>query len=50
MKDFSHPHILSLIGVIFKEGKPFVVLPYMENGDLKKFISNTDNVGLINGV
>ena len=45
MKDFNHPNVLSLIGVAIKDNnKPFVILPYMEHGDLKSYISNPDRV------
>ncbi|XP_012945572.1 hepatocyte growth factor receptor [Aplysia californica] len=39
MKDFRHPHVLGLIGLAEKApGIPYVVLPYMENGDLLTYI------------
>ncbi len=42
MKDFDHPNVLGLIGLTFDpEGSPLVVLPLMENGDLKSFIKRT---------
>ena len=47
MKDFNHSNVLSLVGVAIKDNnKPFVILPYMEHGDLKSYISNPDRVGL----
>ena len=49
MKDFNHSNVLSLIGVAIKDNnKPFVILPYMEHGDLKSYISNPDRVKLQN--
>ena len=45
MKDCEHENVLGLVAAFIKEGQPFVVLPLMENGDIKKFISNPNNVG-----
>ena len=40
MKDFHHPHVLGLVGVVFDtpDGVPYLVLPFMELGDLKHFL------------
>ena len=40
MKDFHHPHILGLLGVCFDtpDGSPYIVLPFMANGSLKKYL------------
>ncbi|UJR25877.1 hypothetical protein I4U23_007227 [Adineta vaga] len=44
MKDFSHPNVLSLIGVVWDPvRKAMVLLPYMKNGDLRSYISNEKN-------
>ena len=42
MKDFDHPNVLSVLGVGFDadDGLPFVVLPFMENGDLKTYLKS----------
>ena len=40
MKDFDHPNVLNVLGVGFNmdSGLPFVVLPFMVNGDLKTYL------------
>ena len=43
MKNFKHPNILPLLGVVIKENIPNVILPFMDNGDLRIFISNEKN-------
>lgn len=44
MKDFSHPNVLSLVGVSWDPiRKALVLLPYMKNGDLRSYISNDKN-------
>lgn len=45
MKDFDHPHVLTLIGLCFPDdGSPLVVIPYMANGDLRHYISEELNM------
>ena len=46
MLDFNHQHILPLLGVSIHKNRPHVILPYMENGDLKEYISNPQNVSV----
>ena len=43
MKDFDHPNVLSLTGVCFDtpDGFPFLILPYMVNGNLKDFLKKS---------
>lgn len=48
MKDCDHENVLGLIGTYIKDNRPFVVLPLMENGDTKTFISNPNNVSMRN--
>ena len=39
MKHFNHPNVLPLIGVSFdKENNPAMVLPFMNNGDVKAYL------------
>ena len=44
MKTFDHPNVLSLLGVCMESnheaGLPFIVLPFMANGDLKSYLKN----------
>lgn len=44
MKDFDHPNVLNVLGVGFdtgsESGLPFMVLPFMVNGDLKTFLKS----------
>ena len=47
MMDFDHQNVLSLTAICIKEDLPYVILPLMENGDLKSFTSNSKNVSFI---
>ena len=40
MKDFHHPNVLDLLGVVFDtpDGIPYLVLPFMKNGNLKDYL------------
>ena len=44
MHNFTHPNVLSLIGVVIDDNKPYVIMPLMENGDLRVFIGNRERV------
>ena len=42
MKDFHHPNVLGLLGVVFDtpDGVPYLVLPFMKNGNLKDYLKS----------
>ena len=42
MKKVEHPNVLDLLGVCFnvEEGIPYIILPFMANGDLKTYLFN----------
>jgi len=45
MKNFNHPHVLSLLGLCLGYKKePMVVLPFMANGDLRSFVKDKSRV------
>ena len=44
MKDFKHPNVLSLYGVVISQNRPHVLLPFMAHGDLRGYVSNPRNV------
>lgn len=47
MKDFHHHNVLSLHGVAFmSDERPYVLLPFMEKGDLKHYIADENNVSI----
>ena len=51
-KRFSHPNVLSLIGVSYikEEALPLMILPFMHNGDVKSFVkSKRKNALEVNG-
>ena len=41
MKDFEHDNVLSLVGLALVRGRPFVMTPFMDEGDLKDYIDWT---------
>lgn len=47
MKDFDHPNVLSLIGVVLNDQQlPMVVIPFMARGDMKKVLKDDTMVSL----
>ena len=41
MKQFSHPHVLELLGVCLDAGPaPFIVLPFMNGGSLLTYVKD----------
>lgn len=42
MKDFLHPNVLQVLGISLEteDGLPYILLPYMANGDLKTFLKS----------
>jgi len=42
MIKFDHPNVLCLLGVSIDTdcGPPFIILPYMVNGDLRTYLKN----------
>ena len=47
MRTFSHPNVLSMLGFVMRDNKPYAVLPYMKHGDLKTYISDAHNVSSV---
>ena len=43
MLSFSHPNVMSLIGVCFDEEMPLIILPFMSNGSVLKFVKEKRN-------
>jgi len=48
MEDFDHRNVMWLIAIMIdNDMKPHVLLPLMEHGDLRSFISKPNNVCII---
>jgi len=44
MKEFNHPNIIKIYGVCTAPGEyPIIILPFMENGDLRTFLRDSNN-------
>ena len=46
MQDFSHPHVMSLIGVCLDSGVG-VVMPYMANGSILSYLKKERGILLL---
>ncbi len=46
MRGFQHFNVLSMLGFVIRDNKPYAILPYMTNGDLKTYIVDPHNVSL----
>jgi len=47
MKNFNHPHVLSLLGLCLGYKKePMVILPFMANGDLRSYVKDKTRVSM----
>ena len=44
MHGFEHKHVLSLMGVVLDNNIPYIIMPFMDNGSLKAYVSNPNNV------
>jgi len=44
MHSFDHPNVLPLLGVVIANDRPFVIMPLMQNGDLRTFIAAPERV------
>ena len=48
MKKLIHPNVMNLIGVCVDAGPtPYIVLPYMANGDLLSYLRKRQNSLLV---
>ena len=48
MKELSHPNVMNLMGLCIDAGPtPYIVLPYMANGDLLSYIRKQRNSLLV---
>ena len=48
MCGLSHLHVLGLVGIALNSSNfPRLILPFMENGDLKTYLKKTRKVGVV---
>jgi len=43
MRGFQHENVLELIGVTLVDRMPAILLPLMQNGDLRSYLRDADN-------
>ncbi len=48
IKDFDHPNVMKLTGVVHDDEGSLIVLPYMDNGDLRSFVFSDKHVRGLN--
>ncbi len=46
MHNLQHPNILQLITLIVKDNVPYIIHPFMDNGNLRGYVKNKSNVSL----
>ena len=44
MKGFQHRNVMTMSGLVLRDNRPFVILPFMKNGDLRTFVSDHKKV------
>lgn len=47
MQGFKHRNVLTMIALTYRGKVPFVILPFMENGDLKTYVNDAKNVRIL---
>ena len=47
MHRFRHQNVLAMLGLSVVDDKPYAVLPFMDNGDLKSYIQDSDKVSAV---
>ena len=43
MLSFSHPNVMSLIGLCYDEEMPLIIMPYMSNGNVLGYVQEKRN-------
>ena len=47
MRGFHHRNVLSMLGLVLRDNRPYAVLPYMQNGDLRAYLKDTSRVSFL---
>lgn len=45
MCGFEHINVQSTLGISFRSGQPYAIMPFMDLGDVRAFILSTEKVG-----